>query len=168
MSSNHPDVAPIGRGHAEPGERRRYLRFVAMIATSAVVMYVVMYFNTYAIDHVYFSWTRVFMTMMSAATMALIMLGFMHRMYRNRTYNLIVVGAAVVMFGSGLWLVRSQATVDDVAWMEAMIPHHSIAILTSENAHITDPRVRALADSIIEAQRREITEMQQLIIELRR
>jgi hypothetical protein len=110
--------------------RLAYLRFAAMILTSAVVMYVVMYFNTYSIDHVYFSWTRVFMTMMSAATMALIMLFFMRGMYRNPRLNAVVIGAAVVAFGAGLRLVRSQAPIGDVAWMEAMIPHHSIAILT--------------------------------------
>jgi uncharacterized protein (DUF305 family) len=44
-----------------------------------------------------------------------------------------------------------------------MIPHHSIAILTSERAKITDPRVRKLADDIIEAQRREIGEMEVLL-----
>jgi uncharacterized protein (DUF305 family) len=65
--------------------------------------------------------------------------------------------------GLGFWLVRSQATVGDVAWMKAMIPHHSIAILTSERANIADPRVRKLADDIIEAQRREIGEMEFLI-----
>ncbi len=143
--------------------RGTYLRFTAMIAVSAIVMYVVMYFNTYSIDHVYFSWTRVFMTMMSAATMAVIMLFFMRGMYRNPRLNAVVVGTAVVLFGAGLWLVRSQAPIGDIAWMEAMIPHHSIAILTSENAHITDPRVRHLADSIIEAQQAEIAEMKDLI-----
>jgi len=43
--------------------------------------------------------------------------------------------------------------------MRAMIPHHSMAILTSERADLSDPRVRALAEAIIEAQRREIEEM---------
>lgn len=62
--------------------------------------------------------------------------------------------------------VRSQQTVDQVDWMQAMIPHHSIAILTSERADIDDPRVRQLADDIIKAQKREISEMQQLIKEL--
>ncbi|WP_367183435.1 DUF305 domain-containing protein [Sporosarcina sp.] len=52
--------------------------------------------------------------------------------------------------------------------MKAMIPHHSIAILTSERANITDPRVRDLADGIIEAQKREIKEMKQLIKDLER
>ena len=73
---------------------------------------------------------------------------------------------SVAVFAGALWLVRSQQTVEDVSWMKAMIPHHSIAILTSERAHITDPRVRTLADGIIEAQRREIAEMQALIKDL--
>jgi uncharacterized protein (DUF305 family) len=66
----------------------------------------------------------------------------------------------------GFALVRSQATVGDVAWMKAMIPHHSIAILTSERARITDPRVRELADGIIATQRREIAEMEALIADI--
>ena len=70
--------------------------------------------------------------------------------------------------GGGLWLVRSQSTVDDVAYMKAMIPHHSIAILTSERARIRDPRVRELADGIIETQKREIGEMETLIRDLDR
>ena len=147
-------------------DARPYLRFAVMILTAAVVMYVVMYFNTYRFDHVYWSWTRFFMTMMSAATMAVIMLAFMRRMYRNRAANIGIVVAAVLLFGAGLALVRTQATVGDVAYLRAMIPHHSIAILTSENARISDPRVRELADSIIEAQREEIDEMQALIEDL--
>ena len=70
------------------------------------------------------------------------------------------------MFAGALWLVRSQETVSDVSYMKAMIPHHSIAIMTSERAHIRDPRVRELADKIIEAQVREIGEMKQLIADL--
>ena len=146
-----------------PGQ---YLRFALMILSSAVVMYVVMYLNTYSIDHVYWSWTRFFMTMMSTATMMVIMLGFMLGMFRNRRINALIVAGAVVLFGAGLYLVRSQATVDDVAYMRAMIPHHSIAILTSERAQIKDPRVRKLADDIIEAQRKEIDEMKLYIDDL--
>ena len=124
------------------------------------------YLNTYSIDHVFWSWTRFFMTMMSAATMTVVMLTFMLGMYRNRMVNAVIVVGAVVVFGAGLALVRTQATIGDVAWMRAMIPHHSIAILTSERAHLEDPRVRELADSIIEAQRKEIEEMKAYIKEL--
>ena len=98
--------------------------------------------------------------------MALIMLAFMLGMYRNQRANMTVAGLSILAFALGLFLVRSQATVDDTAWMKAMIPHHSIAILTSTRADISDPRVRALADSIIEAQTLEIAEMKALIADL--
>ena len=98
--------------------------------------------------------------------MAIIMLAFMLGMYTKRAINVAIFIGSVVIFAGALWLVRSQTTVEDVSWMKAMIPHHSIAILTSERAHITDPRVRKLADGIIEAQRREIGEMKMLIQDL--
>ena len=143
-----------------------YGRFAAMIATSTAVMLGLMYLNTYALDHVFWSQTRFWMALVMGATMAMVMLAFMRHMYRNRTANAaIFIGAALVFAGS-LYMVRSQATVSDVSWMKAMIPHHSIAILTSERARISDPRVRDLADGIIETQRREIAEMEALIAEL--
>ena len=143
-----------------------YGRFAAMIGTSTVVMFGLMYLNTYALDHIFWSETRVWMALLMGATMAVIMLGFMWSMYQNSAVNLGIVAGAAVIFAGSLWLVRSQATVDDVDYMKAMIPHHSIAILTSRRANISDPRVRELADGIIEAQLREIDEMKVLIEDL--
>lgn len=143
-----------------------YARFIAMIVTSTLVMYGLMYLNSYAIDHVFFSETRAYMALFMGAVMAIIMLGFMLSMYTKPAVNIAIVVGSVIVFSASLWLVRSQETVQDVAWMKAMIPHHSIAILTSERADISDPRVRQLADEIIEAQRREIDEMKALIADL--
>ncbi|GAA0583104.1 DUF305 domain-containing protein [Caenispirillum bisanense] len=143
-----------------------YLRFAAMIVTSTVVMYGLMYLNTYAIDHVFWSETRAYMALIMGAVMAVVMMAYMWAMYRRPAANLAIIAAALVVGAGSLWLVRSQATVDQVSYMRAMIPHHSIAILTSERAEITDPRVRELADEIIAAQRREIAEMKALIADL--
>ena len=143
-----------------------YGRFAAMIATSTVVMFGLMYLNTYALDHATFSQTRVWMAVLMGAVMAVVMLGFMWSMYANKTVNAAIMAVAVVVFAGSLWLVRSQESVDDVSYMSAMIPHHSIAIMTSRRAHIRDPRVRELADGIIEAQVREIAEMKELIADL--
>lgn len=143
-----------------------YKRFFAMIATSTVVMFGLMYLNTFRWEHVLFSETRVYMAILMGATMAVIMLGFMLSMYKNKAANVAIVAGAAVVFAGSLFLVRSQATVSEVSYMRAMIPHHSIAIMTSERAQITDPRVRKLADEIIAAQRREIAEMKYLIAEL--
>lgn len=145
-----------------------YARFLAMIATSTVVMFGLMYLNTYALDHVWFSQTRAWMALVMGAAMAVVMLAFMLGMYTRRGLNVAIVAVSAAVFAGALWLVRSQRTVDDVAFMTAMIPHHSIAIMTSERAQIRDPRVRKLADQIIESQRKEIAEMTQLIGELDR
>ena len=141
----------------------KYARFAAMIVVSTVIMLALMYLNVYSASDVHFSQTRLFMALIMGAAMAVVMLAFMLHMFDNRRANTVVVLASVAVFGLALWLVRSQDTVGDVAWMKAMIPHHSIAILTSERAQITDPRVRKLADSIIASQRKEITEMEALI-----
>ena len=143
-----------------------YARFGAMIVTATIVMFGLMYLNTYALDHVWFSQTRAWMAVVMGAVMAVVMLAFMLSMYKSSRTNLAILGVSIVLFAGALFLVRSQETVDDVSYMKAMIPHHSIAIMTSERAHIRDPRVRKLADGIIEAQVREIAEMEKLIADL--
>ncbi|MBE0456214.1 DUF305 domain-containing protein [Pseudoalteromonas sp. KG3] len=140
-----------------------YSKFFLMIATSTITMFVLMYLNTYQLSHVYFSETRTYMALYMGATMAVIMLLFMLNMYKDKKKNITVLIASVAVFAGSLFLVRSQATVDDSSWMSAMIPHHSIAILTSDRAKIKDKRVQKLATNIVEAQEREIKEMQWLL-----
>lgn len=148
---------------ASNNEKKLYLRFGAMIATSMLVMYGVMYVNTYQISHVEWSETRMFMTLLMGSTMAIVMLGFMLGMYKNVRINLGIIFGSIALFVLSTFLVRSQTTVQDTSYMSAMIPHHSIAILTSENSELEDVRVCELAVEIIKAQRREIDEMQWLI-----
>ncbi|SDC02092.1 DUF305 domain-containing protein [Ruegeria marina] len=143
-----------------------YLRFAAMIATSTVAMYVMMYLNTYSFEHVYWSQTRAWMALYMGAGMAIIMLGYMFGKYRDPALNIAIIFAAALVFAASVFMLRTQRSVGDIDWMRAMIPHHSIAILTSERAKITDPRVRQLADQIIDTQRREIDLMRQLIGDL--
>ena len=141
-----------------------YTRFVSMLAASFVAMYITMYLNTYEIDHVYFSLTRFYMTCLGISTMAIIMYVAMRNMYTNRKKNNAIVVGSIALFIGALSLVRAQAPiVGDVLWMKAMIPHHSIAILTSERADIQDPEVKKLAEDIIKAQREEIAEMKAMI-----
>jgi magnesium-transporting ATPase (P-type) len=151
----------------EHNKKSNYITFGAMIVTSMIVMYVLMYLNTYEISHVQWSETRFYMTLIMGAAMAVIMLTFMRGMYNNRKMNVAIYLGSLVVFLVALFLVRSQTTVRDESYMRAMIPHHSIAILTSGRARIEDLRVRELADAIIEAQRREIKEMNWLLEDIR-
>ncbi|RBT60715.1 DUF305 domain-containing protein [Enterococcus hirae] len=143
----------------------KYWKFLLMIGVSTVIMFGMMYLNVYSIDHLFFSRTRVFMALMMGAVMAIIMLLFMWKMYENKTLNKIILGVSVLVFAGSLFMVRSQTTVSDVAWMKAMIPHHSIAILISKRANLKDPEVKKLANDIIEAQEKEIEQMKKLIEE---
>ena len=145
---------------------KKYVRFGIMILVSTVIMYFLMFLNVFQLNHIYFSEMRLLMTLIMGSVMAVVMLSFMWKMYDNKKWNIIILGASFLIFGVSLWLVRSQATIDDVDYMQAMIPHHSIAILASERATIEDERVRKLADEIIAAQEREIAEMNILIEEI--
>lgn len=142
---------------------KSYIRFGLMILTSTVIMYFLMFFNIFELSHFTFSETRIYMSIMMGSVMAIIMLLFMWKMYQKKKLNYLILGLSILTFATSLWLVRSQATVADTSWMKSMIPHHSSAILTSEKADISDPRVQELRDAIIKAQEVEIAEMKNLI-----
>jgi hypothetical protein len=145
-----------------------YLRFFAMIGVAVASMFFLMYTHSYRVlEHAWFSETRLLMAFVMGGAMMVIMLSFMLNMYTDRWVNVGIFAVGFVVLIGSIWLVRSQSTVDGVDYMEGMIPHHSIAILTSERAGIEDPRVRKLADEIIESQREEIKEMEWLIRDIR-
>ena len=172
-----PDLDDDTTSDAPPRRRRRheqrdegsgmdlamYLRFAAMVLTSMVFMYVVMFVGSWELSHVRFSQSRVFMTLTMGGTMGLVMLAWMLNMYRDVKGNVAIVVVSLLMLGAGITLDRSQATVDDTAFMKGMIPHHSLAITRSERFDNDDRRVCELAVEISEAQRREILEMDWLI-----
>jgi len=151
------------RGAGQNRHSAKWPTFAAMIATSIVTMFVLKYSNVYETGHIWFSQTRMWMALMMGMAMIAIMLGFMWGMYRTLLTKMLVMVGAAIGFVLFLYLARSQSMVDDQAYMKAMIPHHSIAVLTSRRAEITDPRVRELADAIIEAQVREIEQMELLL-----
>ena len=147
--------------HSKKGN---YKTFFIMLGCSFITMYITMYLNSYAIDHVYFSLTRFYMTCLGISTMAVVMWFFMRKMYQDRKKNIAILIGSLVLFVSALSLVRMQKPIiGDILWMKAMIPHHSIAILTSERADIKDPEVKQLAEDIITAQKKEIEEMKAMI-----
>lgn len=144
-----------------------YRKFYIMLGLSFIAMYCTMYLNTYAIDHVYFSMTRLYMAFLGISVMGVIMFLIMKEMYTNRKKNVGILVGCGLLFSVALSLLRMQSPIiGDVLYMKGMIPHHSIAILTSERADIKDPEVRKLADDIIKAQKKEIEQMKNMIIRL--
>jgi hypothetical protein len=148
-------------GHT--GGLNPYVRFAGMIATSTVVMFVLTYTNVFDVAHIHFSQERLYMAILMGSAMAIVMLAWMWKMHPDRRVNVGIIAGALVVGVAAFLFSQTQTLVYDRNYMRGMIPHHSIAILTSERAGIQDVRVRKLADEIIEAQRREIAEMEWLI-----
>jgi hypothetical protein len=140
-----------------------YLKFAIMMATSFVIMYAVMFTNVDQLDHIMLSTTRTYMTILMIAPMAIMMLLFMKGMYTKKTLNYFLLTLMLVIGSSAYYMLRQQVLVDDVAYMKAMIPHHSSAIMVSQKAHFSDPETKQLAKDIIEAQKREIAQMEKII-----
>ena len=145
----------------------QYIRFLFMMITSFVTMYVVMFLNVFQLDHVYLSTTRTYMTLLMVAPMAISMLLFMWKMYPNKKLNYGIITLSIFLFVGSLVGLRKQKQIGDIQWMKAMIPHHSSAILTSSHADIKDPQVKKLANEIIQAQEKEIAQMKGMISRLR-
>jgi len=140
-----------------------YRKFALILIISFILMYAIMFLNVNEPGHIYINMTRFYMTLMMIAAMAVLMLVLMPMMYPDKKKNTVLIISGLVVFGLAFAGVHRQVGISDVQYMKGMIPHHSIAIMTSENAHITDPRVRKLADGIIATQEKEIKEMKALI-----
>jgi hypothetical protein len=143
-------------------------RLAAMIATSTVVMFFLMYQLIYSRDHATFSWNRLIASLVMGCVMTIVMLGFMWPMYKGARTKIAVLATAALAAVILLSVNRTQAVIEDLAFMRAMIPHHSIAINNARKASISDPRVRELADDIIASQVREIAVMTFLIDDIAR
>ncbi len=143
-----------------------YVKFALMMLVGFITMYVVMFLNVDQFDHILHSYTRVYMSMLMVAPMAVSMLLFMWSMYKNKAANIGILIGAVGVFTLCLYLLRSQIPIQDEQYMQAMIPHHSSAIMVSQKADLQDPETQQLAKEIIEAQEREIAEMKKILYRL--
>ena len=150
-------------GQEDDMKNGSYLKFALMLAISFIIMYAVMFLNVDKFDHVYLSVTRFYMTFLMIAPMAVVMLLFMRDMYKNKKLNLAIIGVSILLFVLTLVFLRTQAFIGEREYMKAMIPHHSSAILTSQEADLRDAEVQKLAREIIEAQEREIDLMRRLL-----
>lgn len=148
-------------------EKSNYKKFIVILVISFILMYAIMFLNVEEADHVYINMTRFYMTLLMICAMAILMVAMMPMMYPNKKTNAIIIISSIVVFVLAFIGVHKQAGIGDIQYMKGMIPHHSIAIMTSKNAHIKDARVRKLADGIIKTQEKEIAEMKEMIDSLK-
>lgn len=144
-------------------EKGNYKKFFLMLGISFIIMYGVMFLNADKFDHVYLNFNRLYMALLMVAPMALVMLGFMTSMYKDKKLNGIIVGVSLAVIAGTFLLLRNQSLVGDKQFMKSMIPHHSSAILVSQESNLRDPEVKKLARQIIVAQEKEIAQMKAIL-----
>ncbi len=143
-----------------------YQKFALMMGVGFITMYAVMFLNVDQVDHIMLSTTRTYMSFLMVAPMAISMMLFMWGMYENKKLNYTILALSALVFIWCLYGLRKQVPIKDVAYMKAMIPHHSSAIMVSEQATFEDPETEKLAKEIIEAQKREIAQMKKILYRL--
>jgi uncharacterized protein (DUF305 family) len=144
-------------------DHKAYSQLLVMLLVSFVIMYAVMFLNVDQTDHIYFSLTRTYMSLLMVSPMAVLMLVLMAKMFPDKRSNLIVVIVSVAVFALALAFLRTQTPIEDEQYMKAMIPHHSSAIMVSKHATIKDPEVKRLSEQIIKSQEEEIAQMKQIL-----
>lgn len=140
-----------------------YIKLLLTLAISFIIMYAVMFLNVDDTSHLYLSLTRTYMAILMVAPMAIVMLFTMGKMYPNKKLNYGIMALSLLAIVVVTCMLRLQTFIGDKAYMQAMIPHHSSAILTSKHAHITDPEVKALSEQIIKSQEEEIKQMKAIL-----
>ena len=142
-----------------------YLRLMAALGISLVLMFLLTMSLIFTIDHFHINLSNFYMALMMVAPMGVVMVLVMWGMFKDRRLNVVLLVAFVAMFAASFALGRASTFIGDEQFLRSMIPHHSRAILLCERASITDPRIVELCDAIVETQREEITQMEQLLRE---
>lgn len=144
-----------------------YRQLLGMAILSFVAMYILMYAMVYRWDDVFFSWNQVYMAGLMTAPMIVIELLIMGMVYKNTSWNRVIVMGSVLVGVSCFLLIRQQTAIGDEQFLRSMIPHHSGAILMCKEASLQDPQIQELCANIISGQQAEIDWMNAKLNSLR-
>jgi hypothetical protein len=144
-------------------ERGNYKKLLIIQVFSFIIMYSVMFSNVDKTDNILLNLNRFYMTILMVAPMAVLMLIMMSSMFKDKKLNTIIYLISSVSIIITFILLRTQTLIGDKEFMHSMIPHHSSAILVSEEANIRDPELKELAKEIIKSQKEEIAQMKSIL-----
>lgn len=140
-----------------------YAKLAIALLLSLIVMFVLTMSMIVTIDHFYINMSNLWMAVIMVAPMGVIMLAVMSDMFGNIRLNIALYTTFAIIFFGAFLLGRAEVFVGDEQFLKSMIPHHSRAILVCEEASITDPEIIQLCDQIIETQREEIRQMEEIL-----
>lgn len=144
-------------------ELRLYFKFLMLPVIMFILIYASMFFNVEDISHIYLGVTRLYRALLAVSLITPPLLFFMRHTYKNKRINQTIMMSSSLLFIGSVYCIRTQPLINDRQYIEAMIPQHSSSIMISRQANIRDPKVRALADSIIEIQEERIVHMKSIL-----
>ncbi len=140
-----------------------YKALAATVGIHFFIMFALTYSGVFRFEHIYPNLNRFYMAVIMVAPMVILMMIFMGHMFGNKKLNIVLYSLSAVLFIGGFFAIRSQALVGDDQFLKSMIPHHSIAIKTCKKADISDAEIKQLCKEIVEAQREEISQMEEIM-----
>jgi uncharacterized protein YacL len=138
-----------------------------MMIVSFFIQYIIMsWVMTNDIQNIQHSLSKIYVSSIMAIIMGILEV-FMHSVMTVSMskipfwYYYIPLFSSLVLF---LWLYKNQVGVDDANYLNEMIEHHSMALLTSKEIlkKTTNPQVKELAEKIIKTQIAEIQQMKNI------
>lgn len=140
-----------------------YRKLVLAVGIHFVVMLALTYAGVNVVDEIFLNLNRFYMAVLMVASMVIVMVAVMWKMFANPKVNAAIVGVAALVFVATFGALRTEALVGNRQFLRSMIPHHSIAIHTCNNADIDDPETMELCGQIVQSQREEIAQMREIL-----
>ena len=144
-------------------DNKQYGRLALMTALSFISMYILMYAMVNSFANVFSSFNQFYMAGLMTSPMIIIELSLMGMMYRNKKWNVLIIGLSAITLIVFWVFIRQQFAVSDKQFLRSMIPHHAGAILMCEHSSIQDPEVKELCKNIITSQQSEIAQMKTIL-----
>ena len=140
-----------------------YSVWFMMICSFIVQLTIMSSIMTNSYKNITFSVGKFYMSVIMAILMGLIEV-FMFDIHMRTISGIYYLSLCFVLV-LFIYLYRNQVYIDDKEYLNEMIEHHSMALLTSEEILQNSPseRVKMLAENIISTQEKEIEYMRQLI-----
>ena len=140
-----------------------YSLLVMMFGSVIIQMFVMSGIMTNSYKNITMSLGKFYISVIMALLMGLLEV-IMHDNHMRviSIYYYLFLGFLLVIF---VYLYRNQAYIEDEDYLNEMIEHHSMAILTSEEIlqKTNSERVKKLAENIITIQEKEINYMKELV-----
>ena len=144
-----------------------YKTLALTVGVNFFIMFALTFVGVNRVGDIYLNLNRFYMALVMVAPMVFLMVFFMSRMFENKRLNMLLYLGSTLVFLAAFLAIRTQALVGDTQFLRSMIPHHSIAIKTCQQATIKDPEIVELCKGIVASQQAEIDQMNDILDRLK-